>query len=126
MQWCGLREFATAPTGGITVRPTGCGSLQVTASGSGAIGSSFGIQLVNPANLSGFVIGTPTTAAIPICPTCTQGVIGNTLLTTGYGFSIPFAPALVGATFAFQGFDFGMGPCLGMIRLTDTIDLTLR
>lgn len=42
------------------------------------------------------------------------------------GFWIPNWPGLVVVTIAAQGFDFGNGPCLGTIRLTDTVDLQIR
>jgi hypothetical protein len=119
--------YATfAAAGGVTMRPTGCGSLQIQPGGFGAIGTPFSVQLINPSNVAGFVFGTPTTLAIPICPSCTQGVVGSSILTNGYGFHLPNWPILVGVTISFQGFDFGSGPCLGLVRLTDTVDVQIR
>lgn len=115
-----------APGGGAAVRPTGCGGLSMAHFGSAALGTNLGFQLTNPNGLAGLVVGFPVSVPLAICPGCTQGADGGAVLATGYGMLLDNWPWLLGLTISFQGFDIGVGPCLGQIRLSDTVDFTLR
>jgi hypothetical protein len=110
---------------GVTARATGCGTaatIQIT--GVPVLGETFTVQVPGP-GLSGLIVGTPTNAPLPFCPGCTIGVSGNGfpgMLTV----PVPLTHSFAGLTFAFQGWTFGSGPCLGAISLSNTLDVTLQ
>ena len=118
------------PLGGFAVRSTGCGDLAILHWGLPVRGSQFGLAMWGSAGFRGFLVGWPTNTPLPQCPGCTVGVNGDTVAGDGLSFPVPNVPFLVGLTFAFQGFDLGSGlgtnPCLGALRFSDAVDVTLR
>lgn len=110
----------------VTVRPTACGNLVIGHSGSSLAGDALTLTINNGNGLVGMVVGFPTSAPVPGCAGCVQGVQGNALLVGGYVMNMPVNGAYIGMTVSFQGFAFGSGPCLGQVSLTDTVDATIR
>jgi hypothetical protein len=112
--------------GGTNFRVTGCGGLTLSVSGIPQLGDQITFSL-NGNGLKGFVAGAPVSAPLGICPGCTQGVNGNSILVGQLTVNIPWNAALVGGVFAFQGYEFTVGgPCLGQLKLSDTCDVTVR
>lgn len=113
----------------LNTRPTGCGGLNITVTGN-RLGDTLVLTLTNAGGFSGFVFGAPQPgAALPPCPGCQVGVAnGATLTGNPQNIYLPCQlGALVGGVFAVQGFDFGPpGPCLGQIRLSDTVDIGIQ
>lgn len=122
-----LQRYRGIGVGGVGFRSTGCGPLSWSVTGLGAIGTSMQFQLTGGAGFTGWAFGSTVFAPLPQCPGC---VVGSTadlvLLGSWLTFAIPFQPNLVGLQYSMQGFDFGPGPCLGALWLSDTADLTIR
>ena len=97
----------------------------ILALGLPALGGTFQIS-VQGQGLQGFVAGFPTNQPVPGCPGCLQGVQGNTVLTSVMSVTVPPSTTFVGLTLAFQGFDFAVPACFNAVRLSDTIDVTIR
>jgi hypothetical protein len=120
------QNYESLGVGGVTMRATGCGSLTLTESGTPQLGDQITFSLTGN-GLKGFVVGAPVSVPLGICPGCTQGVNGNSVIVSQLVVNIPWNAALVGGTFAFQGFEFTIGgPCLGQIKLSNTADVTVR
>ncbi|MFO1052700.1 MAG: hypothetical protein U1F36_10845 [Planctomycetota bacterium] len=117
---------AMAALGGFTARATGCGGLTIQGSGVPAIGHAITVQLTNSGGLAGFLVGVPVRVALAACPGCTLGADGTAFQITSLQLTIPCNAALVGTTVAFQGFDTVSPSCLGLVRLSDTLDLRMR
>lgn len=116
-----------ASAGGVSLRSTGCGGLQIQASGNGALGTGVGLALTNAGSLAGFGIGFPVQIPLALCPGCTQGSSAlSTVLGVNHALDLNLPPVFVGLVLAVQGFDFANGPCLNQIRLSDTVDVTIR
>ena len=124
--WVVAQSFDALRAGGIVTRTTGCGGLGITVAGIPAIGMRIGIQQTGLAPLRGFLIGVATNQPIGPCPGCRIGVSGNSELIGQLSISIPCLPALVGGTASVQAFEFATGPCLGQLRLSNTIDITVQ
>lgn len=124
--WIVAQSFDALGTGGIATRTTGCGGLGISVAGIPAIGMQIGIQQTGAAALRGFVFGVAVNQAIGPCPGCRIGVSGTTELIGQLSLNIPCLPALVGGTASVQAFEFSTGPCLGQLRLSNTIDITVR
>jgi len=114
--------------GGIGGRASGNGEMQMSFSGSPAIGQSFTMTLSTNSVLSGVIAGFPATIPIPgdPCPGAYLGVDGFVVMGNPYSLAVPANPAFVGIQLAFQGFDLTGGTCLGSIAISDTIDVTLQ
>lgn len=110
----------------ISTRSTGCGNLLLNHSGSSLAGDTLTLQVGNGSGLVGMVVGLPAGAVIPGCGSCVQGAQGNTLLTNQYAMVMPMNAAFIGLTLSFQGFAIDVGPCLGQVSLSDTVDATIR
>ncbi|MBM4063128.1 MAG: hypothetical protein FJ265_18830 [Planctomycetes bacterium] len=120
------RYLGMAP-GGFGTRAFGCGPLTWSAQGNGAIGETIALQLANTAGWAGWVFGAVVDVPLGFCPGCRQGSSADVVLPGAtLQWTIPLDTGLVGVTFAFQGFDFGAGTCLGSIALGNTADLTIR
>ncbi|MCC6781904.1 MAG: hypothetical protein IT457_03590 [Planctomycetes bacterium] len=117
---------ALRATGGVVTRATGCGGLTITASGVPAIGYPLSIALTNRSGLGGFFIGLPVSIALAGCNPCVLGADGAVIQLAATTLQVPSDAALVGGTVAIQGFDTGNPACLGLVRLSDTLDVTLR
>ena len=114
-------------TGGASIRNIGCGSLSVTGTGWGDLGSPYTMTLGGTQGFAGWVAGWPVTVPLPFCPGCTQGSTADVVVGSPVAvFGIPPNGSLFGLTLAFQGFDFSAGTCLGSLALSSVIDVTLR
>lgn len=118
--------YAGHAPGGISLRSTGCGPLVITWTGVPLLGQRVDFSLFQAQALSGYVFGLPANNPLAICPGCTAGVQGSSVLGTTLALDIPPAAALVGVTVSTQGFTFGGGPCLGQISLSDTLDVRIQ
>lgn len=107
-------------------RPTACGGLAIAYGGEPAPGSAFSVSLSGHTGIAGFLAGTPVNVPLGVCPGCTQGVVGDAWVATTMNVPVPANPALVGATIAFQAFDVTNAACLGFLRVSDTVDVTVR
>ena len=110
---------------GIAVRNTACGDLFVQRSGRPAVGSTFGFSLIGGQGFQFFLGGLPANNPIAGCASCTIGVSGVSL-PAQFTIQVPNHPSFVGVQFSFQGFDFGAGTCLGGLRATNTLDVTIH
>jgi len=113
------------PLGGFAKRATGCGDLELDHWGLPRPGRTIGFSLWNGFGYRGLVAGTPANTPLPQCPGCTAGVSGVTTAES-INLQVPNHPSMIGVQLAFQGFDIGTGPCLGAVRLSDTVDLTIQ
>lgn len=112
--------------GGMSTRPTGCGGLTLSSTGVPAVGASmtFGNSATG---LGGFLFGLPASVLATYCPGCELGVTGSTLIGPTMSIDLPCSPVYVGLTISVQAFEFAAtGPCLGRVRLSDTLDMDLR
>lgn len=110
--------------GGVTRRPTGCGSAVIRLDGTPILGETFTVSTGGTGTF-GSIVGLPADVALPFCPGCTLGVDGATARSF-LSLTIACDPALVGVTLAFQAYDLGVGPCLGSVSLSDTLDVCVR
>lgn len=121
-----------APGTMTSVLPTACHGLQITHAGKPILGSSVQFTVPNPgADVPGFAFGHAATNAIPICPVCSLGLRLDLPIDLRFGaptlaIAIPNNPYLVGQTFGMQGVGFGSGSCFGAIRMSDTVQFTIR
>ncbi|MCA8963433.1 MAG: hypothetical protein KDC48_01025 [Planctomycetes bacterium] len=107
-------------------RPSQCGALPITASGSPVLGQTVRID-VGSSGITGTLLGFP--GQIPINAGCncwlgvTQGItfVGNQLQ-----WLVPTNAAYVGLPLAVQGWSFSGSQCLGTIDISDTVDFTIR
>lgn len=112
--------------GTIETRTTGCGGLGISASGLPVIGDTVTVNTTGATGFRGYVIGQPTSTPITGCPGCLIGVSGVSLIgTSQYLLDIPNNPAFLDLTVSVQGFSFGTGPCLNMLKVSDTIDIRI-
>lgn len=112
--------------GGISQRATGCGGLPIQAHGLPGLGNTLTFDLIGTTGLAGFVLGAPVTTPLAFCPGCTQGASGTSVLGSTATVAIPANLVFRGTTIALQGFDFAQGPCLGQIRLSDTVEVIVQ
>ncbi|HLQ39147.1 MAG TPA: hypothetical protein VK348_15160, partial [Planctomycetota bacterium] len=120
------RRYAGTGDGITSFRLTGCGGLNLSVTGIARLGDTIAFALTNAQGLAGFVAGAPISQPLGFCPGCTQGVSGSAVLGAQLSIPVPLNPAMVGSVIAFQGFDFGNGPCLGQIALSNTADVEVR
>lgn len=113
-------------TGGFSSRATGCGGLNLAASGEPALGAPFRIETTNALGLAGLFVGVASSTAIAACPGCILGTSIFATLPTPSTLIVPCDPALVGGAIAMQGFDTAQAACLGLVRLSNTIDVVIR
>lgn len=108
-------------------RPTQCGTLSMTASGTPAIGNPVTFTVAN-GSLSGTLVGFPGT--IPLLSVlgcnCTLGVVNGFFMPNPFSWTIPADPASIGTTVSVQGWTIIGSQCLGAVDLSDTIDFTIR
>lgn len=117
----------TAATGVVT-RATGCGGISIGSTGELALGEVFTVSVAHATGIGGFLVGAPVSLPIGPCPGCTQGADGIALVGSMLNVAVPTNPALVGSVFAFQGvrYDPALGPCLGALAFSDTLDVAVR
>ncbi len=120
--------FDEGPGSVFQTRATACGSLTIQHTGLTLLGTNIGVQLNSGSAPAGFLIGAPANTSLAgICP-CTLGVgAGTSVSGSAYALYIPVDPQLIGVILSFQGFSVqSPGPCLGSIRLSDTVDVTIQ
>lgn len=116
--------------GGFAIRPTGCNGLGISVSGRAVLGSSPTVTLTNVGSeYPGMVVGLP--ASVPMCAGCVIGIDLNGPVQSlpgvaSFNLDIPYLPYVVGLTLTVQGCSFGAGPCLGFLRLGDSLDVTVQ
>jgi hypothetical protein len=120
-------NYDSGPQGRFDTRSTSCGVLGISHTGTPVTGNTISFALTPSPYLSGFVVGAPASVPIAPCPGCTLGVNGTVVSGLNWSLLIPNNPAYIGWMFSVQGFVFsGLGgPCLGSIRVSDTIDVTV-
>lgn len=116
------------PGGGVARRSIGCGGLGIDSNGRPFLGDELRFVLSNTgSDFVGQLLGMP--AAVPICAGCLLGVdVGGPLVNfpfTPLVLRLPCEGSLLGVTFSVQGYGAGSGACLGTLRLSDTLDVTI-
>jgi hypothetical protein len=118
--------YDSLPLPSFATRGTGCGNLPIVAGGSTMLGGAAFWSVADHGGLAGFVVGWPADAPLAICPGCTLGVDGSTLFGSTMAITFPLERGLIGLAVAVQGFEFGGGPCLQQIHLSDTVDCRVQ
>lgn len=117
--------------GGVSTRPTGCGGLGIVGTGSPFLGRSFSAVLTGiGSDLVGLLVGLPG-PALAVCGTCRLGIAMNGPMLNVPNLSVlvlevPTLHTLVGGTLSMQGYAVGTSTCLGLVRLGDTLDVTIQ
>jgi hypothetical protein len=118
-------------SGGTTVRSTGCGGLGIASVGQPLLGRTLQVTLTGSNGApAGMLLGVPA-PAVALCPGCSIGVsITGALLNlpnrTQLDLAIPCLHQLVGQSVTVQGYSVGGGPCLGGLRLGDSLDVQIQ
>ncbi|MFO1076115.1 MAG: hypothetical protein U1E73_00150 [Planctomycetota bacterium] len=111
--------------GTITSRATGCGGLGIAASGLPVIGDTVTFTMTGASGFSGYAVGFPASTPINGCPSCTLGVNGTTVIGSQYLLDIPHSTAWLDLTVAVQGFSLAGGPCLSVLKVSDSVDVRI-
>jgi len=121
-------EYRGAAASGIVVRQTSCGGLGIAYAGALGLDETFTVTIDNQTGIGGFLVGSAVNVPIGPCPGCTQGADGITLLGSQLAVLVPSDPALVGAALSFQGvrYDPTLGPCLGILAFSNTVDAIVQ
>ncbi len=125
-QQCQL--YRSAGAGGVTTRATACGGLGINWSGALALGETLQLALPNATGIGGFLVGGPVSVPIPGCQGCVVGADGIAWIGATLAIAVPANPALVGAVLAAQGvrYDPALGPCLGALAFSNTLDVVVQ
>ena len=126
-------QLSMGPEGSIQTRPTGCGPVEVRATGRPAIGEFLSFELLGRSG-QGLAFGLPQN--LPLCPpaTCTLGlsplaIVFPQLGPTGTHFfaRIPCDHSLLGQVVSAQAFQQGSQGCPAPLSLevSDTVDITI-
>jgi hypothetical protein len=116
-----------AASGGFSTRATACGTdADYQVFGAPVLGGWFHLSQTVTTGLRGYLIGSPTSAPLGPCPSCTIGVNGGSSIGPELQVQVPADPSFLGLPLACQAFSFDAGPCLGTVSLSDTLDLVLR
>jgi len=113
---------------GYTVRPTGCGSLDMLSSGLPILGQQFGFLTVQSYPIQAYAFGTPLSVPLPMpgCNGCTAGVDGTLVVGATLSITVPTDASLFGVAFSVQGLAVGGGTCLGNLSLSATYDFLVQ
>lgn len=119
--------------GGIYFRQIGCGGLGMQWNGAPRLGSTCTLQLTGTGqDLCGMLIGIPQ-PTVELCAGTgcrlafrLDGPIVNFPNAITLPLAIPCDPGLVGVKFTTQGYGFGSGTCLGLLRLGHAVDITIQ
>lgn len=119
--------------GGIYFRQIGCGGLGMQWTGAPRLGSTCTLQLTGTGqDLCGMLIGIPQ-PTVELCAGTgcrvafrLDGPIVNFPNAITLPLAIPCDPSLVGVKFTTQGYGFGSGTCLGLLRLGHAVDITIQ
>ena len=105
-------------------RPTQCGSLAITGTGTSAPGATLRFTLTG-GGVMGTMLGVPGNISLaPIC-NCTLGVQNAVHLPNPLVLPIPITPGILGVTLAVQGYGTGGTACLSTLTFSHTIDFTI-
>ncbi len=116
--WTGNTTF-------FSYRPSQCGNLPISASGSSAIGQTVTVT-VGGSGFRGTLLGFPAHVPFNAGCSCWFGVDPSITYGNPFVWTVPNNPAYVGLPLAVQGWSFSGSQCLGMIDLSDTVDFTIR
>lgn len=120
-----------APTGGLTRRQLGCAGLGIDVGSRQFLGEPLFTSLSGVgSDISGILLGAPAPART-LCGTCRIGVeLNGPLLhfvnTQAASVLVPADPLLIGTRLSVMGYSVGSGPCVGAMRVSDTIDVVIR
>jgi hypothetical protein len=109
--------------GTVTTRATGCGGLGIAVSGLPIVGDTLTFTMTGASAFAGYIVGARTSAPIGPCAGCTLGANGVNMIGSPYALDIPNRASLLDLPFAVQGFSIGTGPCLNLVKISDTIDV---
>ena len=115
----------TGNTNFFSYRPSQCGNLPISASGSSAIGQTVTVT-VGGSGFRGTLLGFPAHVPFNAGCSCWFGVDPSITYGNPFVWTVPNNPAYVGLPLAVQGWSFSGSQCLGMIDLSDTVDFTIR
>lgn len=108
-----------------TVRPSQCGNLPITPSGSPALGQTVTIT-VGGSGFRGTLFGFPAYVPFNAGCSCWFGVDPSITYPNPMVWTVPVDPVYVGLPLAVQGWSFSGSQCLGTVDLSDTVDFTIR
>ena len=108
-----------------STRPSQCGNLSISASGSPVIGQTVTVA-VGGAGFSGTILGFPAHVPFNAGCNCWLGVDPSVTFGNPLVWTVPNNPAYVGLALAVQGWSFAGSQCLGTIDISDTVDFTVR
>jgi hypothetical protein len=108
-----------------STRPSQCGTLPITASGSPVIGQTVTVT-VGGGGFSGTLLGFPNHVPFNAGCNCWIGVDPSVTMGNPLVWTVPNNPAYVGLALAVQGWSFSGSQCLGTIDISDTVDFTVR
>ncbi len=126
-----MTTYAGHGSGGFTLRSIGCQGLGLTVSGQAWLGGNATITLTNTgADLVGMLFGAPS-PGVAICSGCQLGLdlAGPLVNLPNIGtlpLSIPCLTNLAGSTVTVQGYAAGSGTCLGVLRLSQALDIAIQ
>ncbi len=128
-----LNTFRLAAYGGhsgdtnfFSYRPSQCGNLPITASGSPVLGQTVTVT-VGSGGIAGTLLGFPGQIPFNAGCSCWLGVNqGITFVGSVLNWNVPVDAAYVGLPLAVQGWTFAGSQCLGAIDISDTVDFTIR
>jgi hypothetical protein len=109
-----------------TTRPSQCGSLGISASGSPVLGQTLTVTAAN-GPLSGTVVGVPGFIPLNVLGcNCWQGVDQFIYFGNPFVWTVPTNTAYVGIPLSVQGWTIAGTQCLGFVDLSDTVDFTIQ
>ncbi|MFO1077408.1 MAG: hypothetical protein U1E73_06745 [Planctomycetota bacterium] len=123
-----LRTYDGTPAVSINYRSTGCGGIQITASGTTSLGSTVTFTTSPALPLVGMLVGFPANTPVGGCAGCTLGASGATVIGTTMTQHLPSQVTFIGLPISAQafGFDLAGGPCFGQLHLSDTVDVVVQ
>lgn len=109
-----------------TTRPSQCGNLGISASGSPVLGQTLTVTVDN-GPLSGTVVGVPGFIPLNVLGcNCWQGVDQFVYYGNPFVWTVPNNTAYVGIPLSVQGWTVVGTQCLGFVDLSETIDFTIQ
>jgi hypothetical protein len=106
-------------------RPSQCGNLPISATGSPAIGQTVSVTVFG-SGFTGTLLGFPAHVPLTGSCNCWLGVDPSVALSSPLNWTVPNNPAYVGLALSVQGWSFSGTQCIGTIDLSDTVDFTVR
>jgi hypothetical protein len=122
--------WQSGPT--ISVMPTACHGMGISHAGTPLLGATLQFTAENlGADIPGFAFGWAAANPVPLCLPCSLGLrldapIDVSLGTPTMNLTIPPLSYLVGLSYGVQAIGYGSGSCFGALRLSDTVQFTVR